>query len=224
MTDAGSEPIRVFLVDDQDLVRAGFRMLIDSQPDLTVVGEAGDGGQALERLSVTRCDVVLMDVRMPRMDGIDATAQIAERWPDVRVLAVTTFDTVDTVLPMLHAGASGYLLKDSPAEEIVAGVRRVHEGTTSLSPRIAALLIDHVRERERPTPAGVPALEPLTDREADILRCLARGMSNAEIAAELIVSEGTVKAYLGRIMTKWGVRDRVQIIVAAARAGLIAFT
>ena len=216
--------IRVLLVDDDPLVRSALAHFLTREDGTAVVAEAGDGRDALDQVGRHRPDVVLMDVRMPRMDGIDATAQIAERWPDVRVLAVTTFDTVDTVLPMLHAGASGYLLKDSPAEEIVAGVRRVHEGTTSLSPRIAALLIDHVRERERPTPAGVPALEPLTDREADILRCLARGMSNAEIAAELIVSEGTVKAYLGRIMTKWGVRDRVQIIVAAARAGLIAFT
>ncbi|KZE32997.1 MULTISPECIES: response regulator [unclassified Microbacterium] len=216
--------IRVLLVDDDPLVRSALAHFLTREEGTAVVAEAGDGRDALDQVGRHRPDVVLMDVRMPRMDGIDATAQIAERWPDVRVLAVTTFDTVDTVLPMLHAGASGYLLKDSPAEEIVAGVRRVHEGTTSLSPRIAALLIDHVRERERPTPAGAPALEPLTDREGDILRCLARGMSNAEIAAELIVSEGTVKAYLGRIMTKWGVRDRVQIIVAAARAGLIAFT
>lgn len=216
--------IRVLLVDDDPLVRSALAHFLTREEGTAVVAEAGDGRDALDQVGRHRPDVVLMDVRMPRMDGIDATAQIAERWPDVRVLAVTTFDTMDTVLPMLHAGASGYLLKDSPADEIVAGVRRVHEGTTSLSPRIAALLIDHVRERERPTPAGAPALEPLTDREGAILRCLARGMSNAEIAAELIVSEGTVKAYLGRIMTKWGVRDRVQIIVAAARAGLIAFT
>lgn len=216
--------IRVLLVDDDPLVRSALAHFLTREEGTAVVAEAGDGRDALDQVGRHRPDVVLMDVRMPRMDGIDATAAIAERWPDVRVLAVTTFDTVDTVLPMLHAGASGYLLKDSPADEIVAGVRRVHEGTTSLSPRIAALLIDHVRERERPTPAGAPALEPLTDREGDILRCLARGMSNAEIAAELMVSEGTVKAYLGRIMTKWGVRDRVQIIVAAARAGLIAFT
>lgn len=216
--------IRVLLVDDDPLVRSALAHFLTREEGTTVVAEAGDGRDALDQIGRHRPDVVLMDVRMPRMDGIDATAQIAQRWPDVRVLAVTTFDTVDTVLPMLHAGASGYLLKDSPAEEIVAGVRRVHEGTTSLSPRIAALLVEHVRERERPPSAGTRALEPLTDREGDILRCLARGMSNAEIAAELIVSEGTVKAYLGRIMTKWGVRDRVQIIVAAARAGLIAFT
>ena len=216
--------IRVLLVDDDPLVRSALAHFLTREEGTTVVAEAGDGRDALDQIGRHRPDVVLMDVRMPRMDGIDATAQIAQRWPDVRVLAVTTFDTVDTVLPMLHAGASGYLLKDSPAEEIVAGVRRVHEGTTSLSPRIAALLVEHVRERERPTSAASPDLEPLTDREGDILRCLARGMSNAEIAAELIVSEGTVKAYLGRIMTKWGVRDRVQIIVAAARAGLIAFT
>lgn len=215
--------IRVLLVDDDPLVRAALSHFLGREPDTVVVAEAEDGRDALDQVGRHSPDVVVMDVRMPRMDGIDATAQIAERWPDVRVLAVTTFDTVDTVLPMLHAGASGYLLKDSPAGEIVEGVRRVHEGTTSLSPRIASLLIEHVRERDHRAPRAARSLEPLTDRESDVLRCLARGMSNAEIASELLVSEGTVKAYLGRIMTKWGVRDRVQIIVAAARAGLIAF-
>lgn len=216
--------IRVLLVDDDPLVRAALSHFLGREPGTVVVAEAEDGRDALDQIGRHGPDVVVMDVRMPRMDGIDATAQIAERWPHVRVLAVTTFDTVDTVLPMLHAGASGYLLKDSRAEEIVDGVRRVHEGTTSLSPRIAALLIEHVRDRGHRTPTDSRRLEPLTDREDDVLRCLARGMSNAEIATELLVSEGTVKAYLGRIMTKWGVRDRVQIIVAAAQAGLIAFT
>lgn len=126
--------IRVLLVDDDPLVRSALAHFLTREEGTTVVAEAGDGRDALDQVGRHRPDVVLMDVRMPRMDGIDATAQIAQRWPDVRVLAVTTFDTVDTVLPMLHAGASGYLLKDSPAEEIVAGVRRVHEGTTSLSP------------------------------------------------------------------------------------------
>lgn len=216
--------IRVLLVDDDPLVRAALSHFLGREPDMIVVAEAEDGRDALDQVGRHGPDVVVMDVRMPRMDGIDATAQIAERWPDVRVLAVTTFDTVDTVLPMLHAGASGYLLKDSPAHEIVEGVRRVREGTTSLSPRIAALLIEHVRDRDHRAPVEARPLEPLTDREDDVLRCLARGMSNAEIATELLVSEGTVKAYLGRIMTKWGVRDRVQIIVAAAQAGLIATT
>ncbi|CAH0162477.1 response regulator transcription factor [Microbacterium sp. Bi128] len=216
--------IRVLIVDDDPLVRAALSHFLTRSPGTVVVGEAGDGRDALDQVGRHQPDVVLMDVRMPRMDGIDTTAHIAERWPDVRVLAVTTFDTVDTVLPMLHAGASGYLLKDSPAEEIVQGVHRVQEGTTSLSPRIAALLIEHVRTRARPAPVGADGLEKLTDREGEVLRCLARGMSNAEISTELFVSEGTVKACLGRIMTKWGVRDRVQIIVAAAQAGIVSFT
>jgi DNA-binding NarL/FixJ family response regulator len=214
--------IRVLIVDDDPLVRTALSHFVSRDDSTVLVGEAGDGVDAVAQVGRHRPDVVMMDVQMPRMDGIAATAEIIRQWPGVRVLAVTTFDTTDTVLPMLHAGASGYLLKDSRAEEILDGVRRVHEGTTSLSPRIAALLVAHVRERDRKVPTE--NLEELTERETDVLRCLARGMSNAEIAGELLVSEGTVKAYLGRMMTKWGVRDRVQLIVVAARAGLIDFT
>jgi DNA-binding NarL/FixJ family response regulator len=163
----------------------------------------------------------MMDVQMPEMDGIQATAEITRRWPEIRILAVTTLDGSDTVLPMLSAGASGYLLKDSAAESIVAGIREVHSGASSLSPRIASMLVAHVREAERSE--RMHELEALTDREAEVLDCLAQGMSNAEIAQSLIVSEGTVKAHLGHIMSKWNLRDRVQILVAAARAGLIDF-
>jgi DNA-binding NarL/FixJ family response regulator len=159
---------------------------------------------------------------MPEMNGIEATAAIIERWPDVRILAVTTLDGSETVLPMLSAGASGYLLKDSSAESILEGVREVHSGASSLSPRIASLLVKHVRETE-PEAGAAEALEALTDRESEVLERLAQGMSNAEIAQSLIVSEGTVKAHLGRIMAKWHVRDRVQILVTAAHAGLVDF-
>lgn len=215
--------IRVLVVDDDPLVRTALTHFVSRDRDIHVIAEAEDGEDAIAAVERVRPDVVMMDVQMPEMNGIEATAVIAERWPEVRVLAVTTLDGRDTVLPMLSAGASGYLLKDSSADEIVAGVRDVHNGASSLSPRIASMLIRHVRDT---TPSGgdvTGKLEPLTEREADVLRCLARGMSNAEIAQTLIVSEGTVKAHLGRIMSKWHVRDRVQILVTAARAGLIEF-
>ncbi|GAA2866301.1 response regulator [Microbacterium arabinogalactanolyticum] len=214
--------IRVLIVDDDPLVRSALSHFVSRGSDVTVIGQAESGREALEFLEHDRPDVVMMDVQMPEMNGIEATAAIAERWPEVRVLAVTTLDGSDTVLPMLSAGASGYLLKDSSAESILEGVREVHSGASSLSPRIASLLVKHVRSTEPAAGAG-EALEPLTDRESEVLERLAQGMSNAEIAQSLIVSEGTVKAHLGRIMSKWQVRDRVQILVTAAHAGLVDF-
>ncbi|WP_435747084.1 response regulator [Microbacterium sp. PMB16] len=214
--------IRVLIVDDDPLVRSALSHFVSRDPDITVIAQAEDGIEAIETVERELPDIVMMDVQMPHMNGIEATAAIVERWPDVRVLAVTTLDGRDTVLPMLSAGASGYLLKDSSAEEIVTGVREVHSGASSLSPRIASMLIKHVRDSE-PAAADLTALEPLTDREAEVLQCLAKGMSNAEIARTLIVSEGTVKAHLGRMMSKWHLRDRVQILVAAAHAGLVNF-
>ena len=214
--------IRVLIVDDDPLVRSALSHFVSRGSDVTVIGQAESGREALEFLEHDRPDVVMMDVQMPEMNGIEATAAIPERWPEVRVLAVTTLDGSDTVLPMLSAGASGYLLKDSSAESILEGVREVHSGASSLSPRIASLLVKHVRSTEPAAGAG-EALEPLTDRESEVLERLAQGMSNAEIAQSLIVSEGTVKAHLGRIMSKWQVRDRVQILVTAAHAGLVDF-
>jgi DNA-binding NarL/FixJ family response regulator len=214
--------IRVLIVDDDPLVRSALSHFVSRAPDIEVVGEAEDGIQAIAAVERDRPDVVMMDVQMPEMNGIDATAAIAARWPDVRILAVTTLDGSETVLPMLSAGASGYLLKDSSADAIVAGVRDVHSGASSLSPRIATLLVQHVRDTESADGRDVE-LERLTEREGEVLERLAQGMSNAEIARSLIVSEGTVKAHLGRIMAKWQVRDRVQILVAAAQAGLIDF-
>lgn len=213
--------IRVLIVDDDPLVRTALAHFVSRAPEIQVIGEAESGLEAIAFLERDRPDVVMMDVQMPDMNGIEATAAISKRWPEVRILAVTTLDGSDTVLPMLSAGASGYLLKDSSAESIMTGVREVHAGSSSLSPRIASLLIQHVREE--PSRLDSPELETLTDREADVLQRLAQGMSNAEIARALIVSEGTVKAHLGRIMAKWHVRDRVQILVAAAQAGLIDF-
>lgn len=215
--------IRVLIVDDDPLVRSALSHFVSRDPEIEVVGEAESGLEAIAFLERDRPDVVMMDVQMPEMNGIEATAVIAERWPEVRILAVTTLDGSDTVLPMLNAGASGYLLKDSSADDIVLGVHEVHKGASSLSPRIASLLIRHVRDAEPAGGRGARVLEPLTEREAEVLDRLAQGMSNAEIARTLIVSEGTVKAHLGRIMSKWQVRDRVQILVTAAHAGLVDF-
>ncbi|MBS0024159.1 response regulator transcription factor [Microbacterium paraoxydans] len=210
------------IVDDDPLVRSALSHFVSRAPEITVVAQAEDGREALTTIEREKPDVVMMDVQMPEMNGIEATAAIAERWPDVRILAVTTLDGSDTVLPMLSAGASGYLLKDSSAEDIVTGVREVFAGASSLSPRIASMLIRHVRD-STPAAAAADALEPLTEREEEVLQCLAKGMSNAEIAKALIVSEGTVKAHLGRMMSKWHLRDRVQILVTAAHAGLVTF-
>ncbi|MGH3690417.1 MAG: response regulator [Microbacterium sp.] len=216
------QEIRVVIVDDDPLVRSALSHFVSRDPEIKVIAQAEDGLEAIATVEREQPDVVMMDVQMPEMDGIEATGVIAERWPHVRVLAVTTLDGSDTVLPMLSAGASGYLLKDSSAEDIVSGVREVHSGASSLSPRIASMLIKHVRA-STPVAADAAALEPLTDREAEVLQCLAQGMSNAEIAKTLIVSEGTVKAHLGRMMSKWHLRDRVQILVTAAHAGLVNF-
>lgn len=213
--------IRVVIVDDDPLVRSALSHFVSRDPEITVIAEAETGREGIDTVDRERPDVVMMDVQMPEMNGIEATAVIAERWPEVRILAVTTLDGSDTVLPMLSAGASGYMLKDSSAASIVAAVREVHSGASSLSPRIASLLIQHVRDTEPVASDGT--LEELTERESEVLQRLAQGMSNAEIARSLIVSEGTVKAHLGRIMSKWHVRDRVQILVTAAQAGLVEF-
>lgn len=214
--------IRVLIVDDDPLVRTALSHFVSRAPEIDVIGEAETGLEAIAFVEKDRPDVIMMDVQMPEMNGIEATSAIIERWPEVRILAVTTLDGSDTVLPMLSAGASGYLLKDSSAESIVSGVRDVHSGASSLSPKIASMLVKHVRD-EAPVRTGAEDLEALTDRETEVLECLARGMSNAEIARALVVSEGTVKAHLGRIMSKWQVRDRVQILVAAAQSGLVSF-
>ncbi|GAA1946412.1 response regulator [Kitasatospora viridis] len=216
--------IRVLLVDDQPLLRTGFRMILEAEADLVVVGEAGDGQQALEQVRALQPDVVLMDIRMPRMDGVEATRRIVGPMRDgpVRVLVLTTFDLDEYVVEALRAGASGFLLKDVPAEELVQAIRVVADGAAMLAPSITRRLLDMYATR---LPAGEeapsPALTALTEREMEVLRLVAKGLSNAEIAAELFVSETTVKTHVGHVLTKLGLRDRVQAAVFAYESGLV---
>ncbi len=209
--------VRVLLVDDQSLVRAGFRMILEAQDDIEVVGEARDGEQAVAAARRESPDVVLMDIRMPRLDGIAATRAITSAHADTKVLVLTTFDLDEYVYDALRAGASGFLLKDVGRDELVAAIRVVAQGDALLAPGITKrLLADFVSSR----PAGEPAptgkdLGTLTPREGDTLALLARGMSNAEIATELFVSEHTVKTHVGNVLMKLGLRDRVQAVIYA---------
>ena len=212
--------IRVAVVDDQDVVRSGFAALLDTQPDFEVVGVAADGAAALEVCREQRPDVVLMDVRMPAMDGIDATRRIGlEVGAGTRVIVLTTFDL--DVYDALAAGASGFLLKDATAEDLFDAVRVVAAGEALLSPRVTRRLITEFA-RLRPTPPASPeALRELTPREAEVLRLLAGGLSNAEIAERLVVSEETVKTHVSHVFVKLGVRDRAQAVVIAYESGVV---
>jgi DNA-binding NarL/FixJ family response regulator len=213
--------IRVFLVDDQELVRAGFGMIVDAQADMRVVGEAGDGGEALTRLSVTAADVVLMDIRMPRLDGVETTRKLVERGPGPRVIVLTTFDLDEYAFAALRAGASGFLLKDARPDDVLAAIRTVHRGDAVIAPSTTRRLLDRVaRDLPMPTPGPSP-LGPLTDRERQVLVEIARGASNAEIAGRLYLSETTVKTHVGHILSKLGLRDRVQAVIFAYESGLI---
>ncbi|MEV0804947.1 response regulator transcription factor [Micromonospora sp. NPDC050200] len=207
--------IRVFVVDDQRLVRQGCVMLIDAQPDLTVVGEADDGAQALDALARTPADVVLMDVRMPRLDGVAATRALLERpAPVPRVLVLTTFDLDEYAFAALRAGASGFLLKDAPADELLAAIRTVYRGDAVIAPTTTRRLLDHVAAG-LPVDGGGDPLGPLTARERDVLRAVVRGLTNAEAADELFLSPGTVKVHVARILGKLGLRDRVHLVIWA---------
>ena len=216
--------IRVLLVDDQPLLRTGFRMILEAEPDIAVIGEAGDGQQALEQVRVLQPDVVLMDIRMPRMDGVEATRRIAGPGRDgpAKVLVLTTFDLDEYVVEALRAGASGFLLKDVPAEELVQAIRVVADGAAMLAPSVTRRLLDMYAGR-LPQGAESPpaALGTLTERELEVLRLVARGLSNAEVAKELFVSETTVKTHVGHVLTKLGLRDRVQAAVFAYESGLV---
>ncbi|MEY9840792.1 response regulator [Streptacidiphilus sp. EB103A] len=221
-------PIRVMLVDDQELLRTGFRMVLQSQQDIEIVAEAGDGVQALEVLATTEVDVILMDVRMPRMDGVEATRRIcaqqdatADTGP--RVLILTTFDLDEYAFAALKAGASGFLLKDVPPTELVAAIRAVHGGDAVVAPTTTRRMIDRfatVLPSSLP-PAETPELARLTEREREVLLLIAQGLSNGEIAARLSLSEATVKTHVGRILTKLQLRDRVQAVVLAYETGLV---
>ncbi|MEV0807680.1 response regulator transcription factor [Micromonospora sp. NPDC050200] len=215
--------VRVVIVDDQALVRAGFRMVLDSQPDLEVVGEAIDGADALRLLARTEADVVVMDVRMPTMDGVEATRRICRDRPTgpPRVLVLTTFDTEADAFAALQAGASGFLLKNVPPEELLAAIRVVAAGDSVVAPSITRRLLDRFADRLGPEPTEDPRLALLTEREREILLLVAQGLSNAEIAGRVHVAEATVKTHVGRILAKLQLRDRVQAVVLAYESGLV---
>jgi DNA-binding NarL/FixJ family response regulator len=214
--------VSILIADDQALVRAGFKMILDAEEDLAVIGEASDGLEAVAMTERMRPDVVLMDIRMPELDGIQATRQIVATAGDrvVRVLMLTTFDLNEYVYEALRAGASGFLLKDVPPEQLVAGIRIVAEGEALLAPSITKRLIQEFAS-VTPAPAEPPkGLDELTARELEVFKCVARGLSNAEIAQELIVSETTVKTHVARVLMKLGLRDRVQAVVLAYESGV----
>ncbi|WP_446474010.1 response regulator transcription factor [Actinomadura opuntiae] len=222
MDESEAGPIRVVLVDDQELVRAGFTMVLDAQPDIEVVGEAGDGQQALDLLRTTAADVVLMDVRMPRMDGIEATRRVVSGEAAPKVIILTTFDLDEYAFAAIKAGAGGFLLKDAGPAQLIEAIKAVHSGDAVVAPSTTKRLLDrfalHLPDTED---RASGALESLTDREGEVLRLVARGMSNAEIAGRLFVSEATVKTHMGRILMKLGLRDRVQAVVFAYETGLV---
>ncbi|BCJ50087.1 DNA-binding response regulator [Actinoplanes sp. NBRC 14428] len=213
--------IRVVLVDDQQLVRAGFRMVLDYQRDLTVVGEAGDGAEALRLLRTTEADVVVMDLRMPVLDGVEATRRICAAGPAPRVLVLTTFDTDEEAFAALQAGASGFLLKSVPPEELLAAIRVVAGGEAVVAPRVTRRLLDRFAGRLGPDAATRAPSSDLTDRETEVLLLVAQGLSNLEIGGRLRVAEATVKTHIGRILAKLGLRDRVQAVVYAYESGLV---
>jgi DNA-binding NarL/FixJ family response regulator len=232
MTDS---PIRVALVDDQQLVRGGFKMLINSQPDLEVVAEAGDGREAVSALGKVRADVVLMDVRMPGMDGIEATTRLldtAAAQPagsdraELKVVVLTTFDLDEYALAAIQAGASGFLLKDAPPEELLGAIRTVYRGDAVIAPSTTRRLLEHVAPLLRaPSPAAsrsLAAVESLTPREREVFTLIAEGLSNPEIAGQLFLSEATVKTHVGHILAKLNARDRVQAVLIAYETGVVA--
>jgi DNA-binding NarL/FixJ family response regulator len=214
------------LVDDQALLRTGFRMVLDAQPDMEVVAEAGDGEEALRTLAAARPDVVLMDVRMPRMDGVEATRRVCAEPGAPKVLILTTFDLDEYAFSALRAGASGFMLKDVPPGDLLAAIRAVHSGDAVVAPSTTRRLLD----RFAPMLPGAPdersrardeELARLTAREREVMVLVAQGLSNGEIAARLVLSEATVKTHVGRILTKLGLRDRVQVVVLAYETGLV---
>lgn len=212
--------VRVVIADDQSLVRTGFRAILSHEPDIDVVGEAGDGRQAVEQARLHRPDVVLMDVRMPVMDGLEATRVLTASGSRTRVLILTTFDLDEYVYAALRGGASGFLLKDAPADQLLTAIRVIAAGEALIAPSVTRRLIAEFAHRPQPTDRAAQ-LEPLTSREREVLGLLARGMSNSEIAAALFLGEATVKTHVARVLSKLGLRDRVQAVVLAYESGLV---
>lgn len=219
-----TSPIRVLLVDDQELIRLGFRMVLEAEPDIVVIGEAADGKAAIAQSAALAPDLVLMDIRMPELDGIAATTAIVGAHPDTKVLVLTTFDLDEYAFGAIRAGASGFLLKDAQRQEMLSAVRAVHRGDAALAPRVTRVLLEHVGSQ-----LGTSALDEvddagyrsLTEREREVFVAIGRGLTNAEIAASLYVGESTVKTHVGRILAKLGARDRIHAVILAHRLGLV---
>ncbi|AMG82209.1 MULTISPECIES: response regulator [Microbacterium] len=219
-----TSPIRVLLVDDQELIRLGFRMVLEAEPDIVVIGEAADGKAAIAQSAALAPDLVLMDIRMPELDGIAATTAIVGAHPDTKVLVLTTFDLDEYAFGAIRAGASGFLLKDAQRQEMLSAVRAVHRGDAALAPRVTRVLLEHVGSQ-----LGANALDEvddagyrsLTEREREVFVAIGQGLTNAEIAASLYVGESTVKTHVGRILAKLGARDRIHAVILAHRLGLV---
>lgn len=215
--------IRVLLADDQGLVRAGLRKIVDTEPDMRCVAEAADGLEAVDAARASRPDVAVVDIRMPKLDGIEATRRIVRALrDDVRVLMLTTFGLDEYVFAALRAGASGFMLKDAPPEELVDAIRLIAGGSALLAPAVTQSVISEFARRAPADPQASPRLAELTEREREVLMLLTRGRSNAEIAADLVVSEATVKTHVANVLMKLGVRDRVQAVIFAYESGLVA--
>jgi DNA-binding NarL/FixJ family response regulator len=213
--------IGVLIVDDQELVRAGFRMILEAQEEIEVVGEAGDGAEAVEAARALDPDVVLMDVRMPGTDGVEATRRLVAAGARARVLMLTTFDAEEYVYEAMKAGASGFLLKNAPPAQLIAAVRATAAGEAQLAPAIVQRMVEEFLRRPAPGTTRPAALDELTERELDVLKLLARGLANAEIAAALFLGEATVRTHVSRILAKLGLRDRTQAVVLAYESGLV---
>jgi DNA-binding NarL/FixJ family response regulator len=216
-----TEPrVRVLIVDDDDLMRAGLRGVLSSDDAIELVGEAGDGRQAPYRTRLTRPDVVLMDVRMPDLDGISATRELLAAFPEVKVVILTTFEQDDYIFGALSAGASGFLLKRTRPEELIAAIHTIAAGDSLLSPSVTSRVIERMAGQPSPDAESDPRLEELTPRETEVLALVARGLSNAEIASQLVIEESTVKTHFKRVLAKLGARDRVQAVIFAYETGL----
>ncbi|WP_308188764.1 MULTISPECIES: response regulator transcription factor [unclassified Streptomyces] len=216
-----TSPVRVLLVDDQPMIRTGFRLILEAEPDIVVAGEAADGAAAVEETARLRPDVVLMDIRMPRLDGVGATRLITGSGARSRVLVLTTFDLDAHVVDALRAGASGFLVKDGPADSLVEAIRTVAAGEAVLSPRVTRRLLDRFARLPGDEPPPPQGLQVLTARQVDVLRAVAQGLSNAEIAQRLSLSETTVKTHIGKIFDKFALRSRVQAVILAYDTGLV---